>query len=220
MYVNAAFKTDEAAAWDFVRERGFGAIVAIDQGTPVSAHVPLLVTGDGPKRRVEFHVARANPLHQIIAASPRVLLTVTGPDAYISPDWYVSADQVPTWNYVAAHLTGTARIMAPEQALDHVDRMSLSFEQRLLPKKPWSTAKMTAQRRAMMLAAIVPIEIEVERIACAFKLSQNKSLTDRMEAARMLDWRGSPAERGTAQAMRAALKVPKADSITAKTEVA
>ncbi len=206
MYVNTAFKTDESAAWDFVIERGFGAIVAIEQGTPVSAHVPLLVTGEGDQRRVEFHVARANPLHQVIASSPRVLVTVWGPDAYISPDWYVSPDQVPTWNYVAAHLTGTARTMAPEQALDHVERMSQAFERRLLPKKPWSTAKMTAQRQAMMLSAIVPIEIEIERIECSFKLSQNKTVTDRMEAARMLDWRGSTYERGTAAAMREALK--------------
>ena len=165
MYVNSAFKTDEIAAWDFVVDRGFGAIVAIDQGTPVSAHVPLLVTGEGDKRCVEFHVARANPLHDVIAANPRVLVTVWGPDAYISPDWYVSADQVPTWNYVAAHLTGTAHAMAPEQALDHV-----------------------------------------ERIECSFKLSQNKTVTDRMEAARMLDWRGSHNERGMAAAMRDALK--------------
>lgn len=206
MYVNSAFKTDEIAAWDFVVDRGFGAIVAIDQGTPVSAHVPLLVTGEGDKRCVEFHVARANPLHDVIAANPRVLVTVWGPDAYISPDWYVSADQVPTWNYVAAHLTGTARAMAPEQALDHVDRMSLAFERRLLPKKPWSTTKMTEQKRAMMLRAIVPIAIEVERIECSFKLSQNKTVTDRMEAARMLDWRGSHNERGMAAAMRDALK--------------
>ena len=219
MYVNAAFKTEDAAAWAYVAERGFGAIVAIDNGTPVSAHVPLLVTGDATaRRRVEFHVARANPIHHVIAVNPRVLVTVNGPDAYISPDWYVSADQVPTWNYIAAHLTGTARAMAPEQALDHVERMSLSFERRLLPKKPWSTAKMTAQKRAMMLAAIVPMEIEIERIECSFKLSQNKTVTDRMEAARMLDWRGTPAERGMAQAMRAHLKVPLAGAFSAKRE--
>ena len=218
MYVNSAFKTDEMAAWDFVAERGFGAIVAIDQGTPVSAHVPLLVTGTGDERRVEFHVARANPIHQVIAAGPRVLVIVTGPDAYISPDWYVSADQVPTWNYVAAHLTGTARAIPHAQALDHVERMSLSFERRLLPKKPWSTSKMTEQKRAMMLRAIVPIEIEIERIECSFKLSQNKTVTDRMEAARMLDWRGSYGERGVAQAMRCALQVPIAEGTIAKKE--
>ena len=225
MYVNSAFKTDDSTAWAFVAERGFGTVVAIDRGpgvgstgdagTPVAAQVPLLVTGEGARTRIEFHVARANPLHLIIAANPRVLVTVSGPDAYISPDWYVSADQVPTWNYTAAHLTGTATTMAPDAALTHVENMSLAFERRLLPKKPWSTSKMTPDRRAMMLRAIVPISIEVERIECAFKLSQNKTVPDRIEAARMLDWRGSPGERGVSLAMRAQLK---ASMTAAKTE--
>ena len=34
------------------------------------------------------------------------LLRVNGADAYVSPDWYVSPDQVPTWLYQAVHLTG------------------------------------------------------------------------------------------------------------------
>ena len=206
MYVNSAFKTEDAAVWDFVAERGFGTIVAIDQGVPTAAQVPLLVTGEGAMRKIEFHVARANALHTIIAASPNVLVAVSGPDAYISPDWYVSAGQVPTWNYSAAHITGTATAMPPERAHDHVETMSLAFESRLLPKKPWSTSKMTPQRREMMLRAIVPIEIAVTRIECSFKLGQNKSVADRIEAARMLDWRGGHGEKGVAEAMRRALK--------------
>lgn len=206
MYVNPAFKTVDEDAWAFVAARGFGAVVAIDNGRPVASQVPLLVTGDVSQRRMEFHLARANPLHEIIARSPEILVTVAGPDAYISPDWYTSEDQVPTWNYIAAHISGTATPMAPERALDHVERMSLSFEERLRPKKPWSTSKMTEKKREMMLRAIVPIEIVVSSIECSFKLGQNKSVTDRMEAARMLEWRGGPGEKGIAQAMRAALK--------------
>ncbi len=210
MYVNAAFTTEDNAAWDFVAERGFGTVVAIDNGVPTAAQVPLLVTGEGSARKIEFHVARANPLQRIIAASPNVLVTVAGPDAYISPDWYVSAGQVPTWNYIAAHLTGIAAAMPAERAHAHVEAMSLAFERRLLPKKPWSTSKMSPERREMMLRAIVPIEIAVTRIACSFKLGQNKSITDRIEAARMLDWRGGPGEQGVAEAMRRAIKLPDA----------
>lgn len=206
MYVNAAFKTDEDAAWAFVIERGFGAVTAVDNGVPVAAHVPLLVVGDGTQRRLEFHLARANPLHRIIADAPHVLVVVSGPDAYISPDWYASADQVPTWNYMAAHLTGVAQAMSPDRALDHVERMSLSFENRLLPKKPWSTAKMAPQKRDMMLKAIVPIEVEVHSIVGSFKLSQNKPVIDRVEAARMLEWRGGAGERGIASAIKADIK--------------
>lgn len=206
MYVNPAFKTSEDAAWDYVVERGFGSVVAIDEGLPVAAQVPLLVTRQGESRRIEFHVARVNSLHAIISRSPRVLIVVSGPDAYISPDWYASADQVPTWNYRAAHITGTARAMAPERALGHVEAMSLFFEERLRPKKPWSTPKMTESKRQAMLRAIVPIEVEVERIEASAKLGQNKSASDRVEAARMLAWRGGWSETAVAAEMREAIR--------------
>lgn len=202
MYVNSAFKTDAAAAWAFVAERGFGAVVAVENGQPVASQVPLLVTGEGSERRLEFHLARANPLHKVIAEAPQVTVIVSGPDAYISPDWYVSTDQVPTWNYLAAHIRGVAKPMTSERAHAHVEAMSLAFEARLAPKKPWSTSKMTEKRLAMMLAAIVPIEVEVLDIEASFKLSQNKTVADAYEVARMLQWRGGPGERGIAEAMR------------------
>lgn len=208
MYVNAAFKSDDAQALAFVRARGFGAIVAVDAATPVAAHVPFLTRDEGGAFLIEAHVARPNPLHAILAVAPRVLVIVSGADAYISPDWYVSADQVPTWNYIAVHLTGTACVLPAERTHAHVEALSLTQEARLKPKKPWSTAKMTARRLDAMLAAIVPIEIRIERIEAAFKLSQNKSVADRHETARMLEWRGEPNERGVAAAMRSRLVVP------------
>ena len=164
MYVNPAFRTEDQAAWDYVIARGFGAVVTHDEGRPLAAQVPLLVTERDGRRWLEFHVARPNPLHEVVARNPRVLVVVSGPDAYISPDWYASEDQVPTWNYLAAHITGTARPMASEATLDHVERMSLHFEERLRPKKPWSTSKMTPRKREAMLRAIVAMEIEVESI--------------------------------------------------------
>lgn len=206
MYVNPAFKTDDAAAWDYVAARGFGAVIAVADGTPVASQVPLLVVGDGSARRLEFHVARVNPVHEWLARNPRVLVVVSGPDAYISPDWYTSADQVPTWNYLAAHITGTARPMPPERAGAHVEAMSQAFERRLAPKKPWSTSKMQEARLQAMLRAIVPIEVEVVSIEASTKLGQNKSLADRMEAARMLAWRDGWNEAALAAEMRRAIR--------------
>jgi len=190
MYVHPAFKTADETAWQFVESRGFGAIVAIDGGKPVSSHVPLLVNRDGNGARVEFHVARVNPIHEIIARAPDVLVTVWGPDAYISPDWYVSPDQVPTWNYVSVHLYGKASAMAPGAALAHVEAMSLAFEKWLAPKKPWSTTKMPEKKRDAMLKAIVPIEIKIDRLEASWKLGQHKTMDDQYAVARMLEWRG------------------------------
>jgi transcriptional regulator len=179
MYIPPAFKTDDATALAFAAKRGFGTLIAVDGGRPVASHLPFLLHGDNPAAvRIEMHVARANPLHEIIGRAPDVLLTVMGPDTYISPDWYASADQVSTWNYVSVHLSGTARTIEQTANLGHADRLSARFEADLLPKKPWTSAKMTPARREAMLKAIVGIEITVTKIEAQWKLGQHKQPAD------------------------------------------
>jgi transcriptional regulator len=190
MYVAPMFQADADTALDFVAERAFGTVVAVDDGRPVAAHVPLFVARTGSTVRLETHVARGNPLHEIVTRNPAVLITVQGPDAYISPDWYVSPDQVPTWLYVSVHLTGRATLIPAAATLAHVDRLGDQHEARLLPKPIWRTAKMTTAKRDALLRAIVGIDITVEAITGAWKLGQHKALPDQIEVARQLDARG------------------------------
>jgi transcriptional regulator len=192
MYTPPVFKTTDATAWAFVAERGFGTLIVSANGRPAASHLPFVVTpaaADAPAR-LEMHVARANPLHGLAGDGSPALLVVTGPDAYISPDWYDSADQVPTWNYVSVHLNGTLRALPADEAPAHVDRLSAAFEARLEPKRPWTSSKMTPARRAAMLTAIVPLEFTVTSLEAQWKLAQHKTVADRQQVARMLDWRG------------------------------
>ena len=206
MYIPPVFRTDEASAWDYVAGRGFGTVVAIDHGAPIATHVPLLATADAQTRKLSFHVARANPLGRALAVSPRVLVIVAGPDGYISPDWYESPNQVPTWNYMSVHLTGSARILPAKAALDHVDALSARFEARLAPKRPWTTAKMAPSQRDRLLAAITPVEVTVETIEAQWKLSQNKTAGDQANLIRMLEWQGGWSSLALAEMMRARVR--------------
>lgn len=202
MYVHPAFKTEEKSALDYAAARGFGAVVAVDNGKPVSSHVPFLLRPGPAGVRLEFHVARANLLHEIIARSPEVMMIVWGPDAYISPDWYVSPDQVPTWNYVGVHLNGKAMVLGPDATHAHVEALSQEFEGWLGPKKPWSTAKMPERKREAMLRAIVAIEVAVDSIEASWKLGQHKTTADQYEIARMLEWRGDWNGRALSEVMK------------------
>lgn len=202
MYVPAAFKADDDKAWALVKARAFGTLTAIDNGRLVAVHVPLHVREDN---RVEIHVARANPIHDIIARSPQVLVTVLGPDAYISPDWYVSQDQVPTWTYTAVHLQGAATIMSAEETEAQVARLSDAFEARLLPKKIWTMDKMTAIKKAAMLRAIVGIGIDITVIEASWKLNQHKPIEDRKSVIDVLTARPDEASQIIAEQMRAML---------------
>jgi transcriptional regulator len=207
MYTPGLFEVSEEAAWAYLSQRAFGTVVAVSGGTPVASHVPLEVSSRAD-RRISFHLARANPLHGILAAHPRALIVVSGPDAYVSPDWYATRHQVPTWNYMSVHLTGEAEILPAAEALAHVDSLTRQFESRLAGKKPWTSDKLPAAKREAMLRAIVPVAFSVERIEAQWKLSQNKSLADQEGVLKMLEWRGDWPSLALAEAMRRRLREP------------
>ena len=202
MYVHAAFAIDEAAALEFAGRIGFGQLTAFDGARPIGVHLPFLLTGAAGAVRIEFHVARGNAIAALADGRAEMLLTITGPDSYISPDWYVSKEQVSTWLYEAVHLTGPVRRLGSAETLGHVDRLTAKFETWLLPKPPWTSRKLSEQRRAMLLGGIIAMEMQVTRIEGQRKLNQHKSDADHLAIARALEGSGCPPDREIAAAMR------------------
>jgi transcriptional regulator len=197
MYTPPPFKSDRAASLAFAEARGFGIVSAWDGRRPVASPLPFYLTSanDGTPR-VAFHVARHNPLVKLADGAGSWLLAVTGADAYVSPDWYVSPDQVPTWLYQAVHLTGPVRTMSETELAAQIDVLSAKFEERLKPKKPWLSSKMTAARLEAMKKAIVGLEMTVEEVEGSFKLNQHKSEPDYAAIATSL---GAQADAGAQQ---------------------
>jgi len=207
VYVNNAFRATLDDAKALLLDRGFGTLIAHDGWTLHASHLPFLYSpDDGPLGRLTFHVAKPNPLHRIFAIHSDALLICQGPDAYISPDWYANEDQVPTWNYVTVHVSGTVRVLDASQTRAHVDALSAKFEARLAPKKPWTTAKMTPRRLEAMLQAIVPLEMTIERIEPSWKLGQQKDQGDRKGAIAGLRAQPSESARRIADLMERALR--------------
>ena len=141
----------------------------------VANHLPILTEGD----RMIGHIARANPLHDLLADGAEVLLIFRGEDGYVSPNWYPSKaathKAVPTWNYQVVHVTGRIR-------WDDSDR----FKRRavaLLTRKMegaagWKMGDAPRDYLEGMLAAIVGFEITVERRIAKSKISQNRDAAD------------------------------------------
>jgi transcriptional regulator len=198
MHTNPAFRTTATEAnLTFARNRGFGILTLNGPDGPLAAHIPFLISADGTT--LDLHLARSNP----IARSPlpaKALIAVSGPDAYISPDWYGVPDQVPTWNYVAVHLRGTLREMPAETLRQHADALSARFEADLLPKKPWVSGKMTGGVMDRMMRMIVPFRMNIEVVDGTWKLNQNKDAAVRLAAANALSVQPS---QGAAQAVSA-----------------
>ena len=132
MHSNPAFRrVSRDRNLRFAAQRGFG-VLAIDGAGPLVSHIPFVLTEDGAA--VHAHLVRSNPIARHLRAEERAaVLAVSGPDSYISPDWYGTGatDQVPTWNYVAVHIRGTLRRRADETLRAHLDSLSARFESEL-----------------------------------------------------------------------------------------
>ena len=179
MYTPPPFRPDRTASLGFAEAQGFGLVSAWDGTKPVASALPFYLSyADDGTPRALFHVARHNPLVKLADGVTSWLLAITGANAYVSADWYVSPDQVPTWLYQAVHLTGPVRRFSDDELGVQVDALSAKFENRLLPKKPWTSDKMTPGRLDAMKKAIVGLEMAVEEVEGSFKLNQHKSEAD------------------------------------------
>ena len=187
MHPTPAFHwTDRDAMLAFVRERAFATLFA----DRMVAHVPLLVDGDS----CLLHLSRANPLASALPV--RVTAVVLGADAYVSPDWYAAADQVPTWNYVSVELEG---LLEEADVRAIVTRQSAEFEGRIAGKRPWTPDKMTPAVLEAKLRGIRGARLRVDALRGTRKLSQNKPDADRAGVSRALAASAREADRAIAE---------------------
>ncbi|MDA8740900.1 FMN-binding negative transcriptional regulator, partial [Rhodobacteraceae bacterium] len=114
MHPNPVFrKTDTRRSLDFARQTGFGHLMVVSDDMPLVSHIPFLI--DEEQGEVELHLVRSNPMARLLKSGARpAKLAVIVPHGYISPDWYGVKDQVPTWNYVAVHLSGSLSLQPQE----------------------------------------------------------------------------------------------------------
>ncbi|MEP2029814.1 MAG: FMN-binding negative transcriptional regulator [Paracoccaceae bacterium] len=186
MHPNPAFHTaDNEMNLAYARDRSFGVLAVTGPDGPLISHVPFLVSDDGTE--VNLHLVRSNPIARFLKSPLSARIAVAGPDSYISPDWYEIEDQVPTWNYVAVHLTGTLERRPQEELRVLIEAQSALFEERLLPKKPWATAKMQPEALQKMMRMIVPCRMQIDSINGTWKLNQNKPDQARLRAADFVD---------------------------------
>ena len=177
MHPHPAFAwEDRAAMLAFLGEIAF-CTICVDG--PMVVHAPVVVAGPDHLR---FHVARTNRAAGALGGA-RALVSCLGPDAYISPDWYGTPDQVPTWNYLAVEAEGPLRRLDEGELAALLDALGAAHEAWLAPKAPWTRAKMAPGRFEAMLKAIIGYELEVEELRGTRKLGQTKGPAERRAAA-------------------------------------
>ena len=186
MHPNPSFiNTSDGHSWELVSQTSFGTLVQSTSGLPVISHVPFLLSAC--RSYIELHLVRSNPMARVeVGKAVPTTLIVNGPDGYISPDWYGIDDQVPTWNYVAVHLTGQLVRLEDDALEPLLARLSDHFESQIHPKPIWTMEKMTDDVKMKMMRQILPFKFEILELHSTWKLGQNKPEQARLGAAEAL----------------------------------
>lgn len=182
MYTPSYFAEDEAAGLQTVRDWPFAMLAtAGGDGAPSITHLPLLLDPESANPRLLGHFARANPHARAFEDGASATAVFSGPNAYISPNWYPSkhagVEAVPTWNYVAAHLTGHIRVLPDYADKRRVVRdLSIRFEGD--GPRAWRLDDEPEDFIRKMLGGIVAFAIDVETVEAKAKLGQNRKPLD------------------------------------------
>jgi transcriptional regulator len=182
---------------DFIRKNAFGILVNQAVGKILATHIPLELSDDGTK--LSGHLSRANAQWKTFQSDGEVLAIFSGPHAYISPSWY-NHENVPTWNYIAAHVYGTIRIIDGDQLYESLKHLVDKYEQ--YSAKPVSVENLSPDYVKRAMLGIVGFEILITKIEASFKLSQNRDEVNYDSIIHALEKRGDDQSSQVAKAMK------------------
>lgn len=190
--------TDHAVVTAFIRRYNFGIIVTANDDVPIATHLPFHISEQDGKMVLSAHFARANTQWKGIE-DKQVLVIFSQPHAYISPSLYDKEQNVPTWNYVAIHVYGKATIITDtEKGFGMLEQMMQQSEPAYMEQ--WQ--RLDEAYKTRLYKGIVLVEIEVDAVKAAGKLSQDKTTAEQQRIADTLYKSGDTAERDVAAYMK------------------
>jgi len=187
---------DDEAALAFITQHDFAIVVS--HGELHATHTPMTANRRDGKIELFGHFARKNPHCALLTEGTQQTCIFAGPHTYVSPAWYETKPAVPTWNYSAVHITGTASVITDREifrqhllALTHKNDPTLDVTE-LMPDKFMNG----------MMKGIVGFTLIAEQIEFKHKLSQNRPIEDRRAVAQTLAQQSDQDSVAVAKAMQ------------------
>lgn len=173
MYLPPQFAPRDAAiAREVIRSHPFASLISVDDdGLPFVTQLPLHLEEEGECLLLLGHVARPNPHGRYLRERPKAKVSFLGPHAYMSPRVYPDLARVPTWNYLAVHVTVEARVI---EAFADKDRLlkHLIHDHDPAYTDQWRSLDKDYQHR--MMQGITAFELRVTDLQCKVKLNQHR----------------------------------------------
>lgn len=184
MYIPNAFQfKDDAEKIAFMKQYSFATIITVKGNLPIATQLPFYIDDRSDRLVLSAHFARANEQAKYIEANISLVI-FTEPHAYISPMYYDKRESVPTWDYIAVHAYGRAKILEDDESkLKVLEQMIRFYETNYLQQ--WKN--LSDQFKKGMMRGIVAFELEVTDLQGQKKLSQNKTEAERQRIIQHLE---------------------------------
>ncbi len=181
MYIADYFKNQNSREIaQVINDFSFASIVSKDLDDEIFiSHIPILAKFEEERLvTLSGHFAQRNPHVEYLKAKPNATLIFHGPHSYISPKWYRSGRDVPTWNYVVVHVKG--RVEFNSSSRDLIQLLSkLSQKNEGSDPSAWRfELPADLKDEKSLMAAIISFQLAPSSIESKFKLSQNRSIED------------------------------------------
>jgi transcriptional regulator len=183
MYLPSAFREDRLPTLHaLIRAHPLATLITAGSGGLLANLVPFTLADVGDKGTLRAHIAKANDQVEALCAGTKALVVFQGPEAYITPSWYVSKREhgrvVPTWNYAVVQVRGTPRVIDdPEWLRAQIDDLTTGQEGER--STPWKVTDAPEPFISGQMRAIIGIEIPILNIEGKWKVSQNRFAADR-----------------------------------------
>jgi transcriptional regulator len=166
--------TDEEEIRRLIRENPWAVLVSNSSAGLVASHYPILLEEDREELSIVTHVGRPDDkVHEL--GEHELLVIVQGPHGYISSSWYGDHIEVPTWNFIVAHLSGVPEVLEAEENFEVLTRLVDHFEHRVADPRPLDATPEIAADARRDSRGTVGLRLVPTRIVAKRKMSQNKS---------------------------------------------
>lgn len=183
----------------FMQRYSFATLINSTNNYPEATNLPFLVQQDGDQLILSSHFAKANPQAKTIEENISLVI-FSEPHAYISPSNYEKEQNVPTWNYIAIHAYGQAKIVQDiDEQLAVLDKMVQFYDQGYINQ--WQNLPMDYKLK--MVNGIVAFDIVISDLQAKQKLSQNRTEKERENIINKLSDSTDTAEKDIAAYMSA-----------------
>jgi transcriptional regulator len=167
MYIpNKYIVKDPSLIQQYISENPFGTLINHNGEKSIATHTIFRLIDN----KLYSHISIANEQKEGLV-NQELLAIFMQKHAYISSSWYDHIN-VPTWNYIAVHVYGKARILNKSETLDLLNDLTAHYETGR--ENAFHIDKMSQQSLDSHLKGLIAFEMSMDKIEATWKLSQNR----------------------------------------------